>query len=241
MDDRKIRPGVWLAVVGSLAVLAVVVVLLEARRPSPPPAEKALPPPPNEAPAPVASARPEARSREPRPATPASVPQEVPYIEGLVYGEIDLREALALMPDNIYWTQGAPTKDPEVLAAREAERKRRNEEYGRVLSGDASEDEVRAYYDYKKKVSADYLEFSEFMARRYRNSDNKEFVGMLELATKMHAEKLQQLPAELEDALARARERAKIREDWKRQKEEFGENVPGDEPSESSEFPVENP
>src|SRR5205085_6743330 len=144
------------------------------------------------------------------------------YIEGLVYGEIDLREAKALMPDNLYWKLGAPTKDEEVLAEREEERKRRNEEYGKVLSGDASEDEVKAYYDYKKKLSSDYLEFSEFMARRYRNSDNKEFVGMLELATKMHADRLKLLPDELEDALERSREHAKAREDWKKQKEEFG-------------------
>jgi hypothetical protein len=169
--------------------------------------------------------------RQARPASPAPVVEAPEYIDGLVYGELDLREALALMPDNLYWQRGSPTKDPEVLARREAEEKKRNEEYGRVLAGDASEDEVKAYYDYKKRLSSDYLEFSEFMSRRFKNADNKEFVGMLDLAMKMHAERLKLLDGELADALELSRERAKVREDWKRQQEEFGEagKIPSDE------------
>lgn len=235
MEEKRIRPGVWLGVVGLLTAVAVVVFVLESRQTAPraPEAPPAAgdPPPPDAAAAPEASSR--AGRGADRPAT-GEVQQEVPYIEGLVYGEIDLREARELMPDNIYWEQGSPTKDPEELARRDEERRRRNEEYGRVLSGDASEEEVQAYYDYKTRVSTDYLEFSEFMARRYRESDNEQFVGLLELAMKMHAAKLQQLPAEREEALARSRERAKAREDWQRQKEEFGDPTPppGEEPLE---------
>jgi hypothetical protein len=221
MEDKGIRPGVWMAVAGGLALLGLVVFLLQSRRGAAPAespkasqeqAVSTRPAPP------VAPSR-----REERGASAAAPQEEVPYIDGLVYGDIDLREAKALMPDNIYWQQGAPTKDPEELARREAEKKKRNEEYGRVLAGDASEEEVQAYYDYKKRVSEDYLEFSEFMARRYKSTDHKEMVGLLDMAMKMHAEKLNQLPAELEDALARAREREKLREDWRRQKEEFGD------------------
>lgn len=51
----------------------------------------------------------------------------MPYIEGLIYGDIDLREARELMPDNPYWLLGSPTKDEAVLAARKEESKRRNE------------------------------------------------------------------------------------------------------------------
>lgn len=177
------------------------------------------------------------RPREDRSASrpvASALPQEVPFIEGLVYGDIDLREAKALMPDNLYWTHGAPTKDPNVLEEREKERARRNEEFGRVQAGDASEDEVRAYYDYRRRLSTDYLEFAEFMARRHRGSDNESFVGLLDLATKMHAEKLAQLQGELDDALARAREREKVREDWRRQQEEFGPGggIPTDDETE---------
>jgi len=221
MEDKGIRPGVWLAVLGGLALLGHVMFLLQSRRGAAPVEA------PKAAEEKTASARlplPPSHSRREERGASASAPQEeVPYIEGLVYGDIDLREAKALMPDNLYWTLGSPTKDPEVLAAREAERKKRNEEYGRVLSGDADEDQVKAYYDYRRKLSADYLEFSEFMARRFREHGNDQFVGMLELATKLHAERLAALPAEMEEALARAAERAKVREDWQRQKEEFGE------------------
>jgi hypothetical protein len=221
MDDKGIRPGVWIAVGGGLALVGLLVFMLRSGR------DASTDQPPDAIEEKVVSARPAAppppSRRQERGASEPAPAEEVPYIEGLVYGDIDLREAKTLMPDNIYWQQGAPTKDPDELARREAEKKKRNEEYGRVLAGDASEDEVRSYYDYKKKVSEDYLEFSEFMARRYRSSDHKEMVGLLDMATKMHAEKLSQLPAELEDALARAKEREKVREDWRRQQEEFGE------------------
>jgi hypothetical protein len=222
MDDKRVRPAVWMTIAGAFALLGLLVFVLQPRRDvAPAGAAKGGQDK-------IASTRPPvavspSRREERGPSAAAAPQEEVPYIEGLVYGDIDLREAKTLMPDNIYWQQGAPTKDPEELARREAEKKRRNEEYGRVLAGDASEDEVRDYYDYKKRVSEDYLEFSEFMARRYRSSDHKEMVGLLDLATKMHAEKLSQLGAELEDALARAREREKMREDWRRQQEEFGE------------------
>ncbi len=223
-DDNRIRPGVWLAVIGSLAALVVVLAVFGGRRPSrapqPPPAA------PDSASSSLSPDSASSRSRAPvasrTPAHPSAPEQPPEYIDGLVYGEIDLREARELMPDNLYWKWGSPTKDEKVLAERDAEKARRNQEYGKVLSGDATEDEVRAYYDYRKRLSSDYLEFSEFMARRFKDSDNKEFVGMLELATKMHAQRLAQLPAELEEALARSLEREKMREDWRRQQEEFG-------------------
>jgi len=221
MDDKRIRPGVWIGVVAFLALVVVGVALLPGRR-SPAPAST---------PDQIAAARPTAspagstaeRSRtSAHAAAPAGPVQQPEYIEGLVYGDIDLREARALMPDNLYWKLGSPTKDPDVLAARDEERRKRNEEYGRVLAGDANEDEVRAYYDYRRRLSSDYLQFAEFMARRYHDSDNKEFVGMLELAMKMHAQKLKDLDGELDAALQKSRDAAKARDEWQRQKQELG-------------------
>lgn len=225
MDDNRIRPGVWIAVVGGLALVGAAVFLLGPKHTTRPASETK---PTDEQVAASGEAESRHGRREERAASPAKVEaaQDIPYIDGLVYGDIDLREAKALMPDNIYWQQGAPTKDPDELARREEERKKRNEEYGRVLAGDANEDEVRAYYDYNKRVSEDYLQFSEFMARRYKDSDHKEMVGLLDMAMKMHAERLKQLPAELDEALQRAREHAKAREDWARQKQEFGDVAP---------------
>jgi hypothetical protein len=234
MDNKGIRPGVWLAVLGSLAALVVILALLNGRTP---PAEQrptsSAATTAGDAPAAAVatketaggntdkSAREQAESRRAPAAAPAAAPE---YIDGLVYGEIDLREARALMPDNMYWKFASPTKDEKILAEREEETRRRNEEYGKVLSGDASEEEVKAYYDYRKRMASDYYEFAEFMSRRYKNSDNEQFRGLLDLAMKMNAQRLAQLPEELADALQRAIDRAKVREDWQRQQQEFGKN-----------------
>lgn len=153
--------------------------------------------------------------------------EPVPYIEGLVWGDLDLREARELMPDNLYWKLGSPTKDPAILEARDEERRQRNEEFGRVLAGDASDDEVRAYYDYRTRLSTDYLEFSEFMSRRFRDTLSDEMKGLLDLSVKMHAMRLAEIPTAMETALEHNRERARIREEWQKEQAEFG-NTPAE-------------
>jgi hypothetical protein len=223
VDERSIRPGVWAAVLGSLAALGLVVFVLDARHASgPAPAASA---PAQESPAaPAVSERTGERSSPfPGPGARRDAAEEdpVPYIEGELYGDLDLGEVRAALPDNLYWELGAPTKDPEVLEAREREKARRNEEYGRVLSGDASEEEVDAYYDYRERLSTDYLEFADYVNRRFADKLSEQFNGLLQLAMKLNKERLAQIPADREDALARSRERAKIREQWQREQAEF--------------------
>jgi len=209
-------------VVAGMAALAIVVVVLERRRSEREPAPAVAP-----SEAVVAAPREGGPAKQDWGARERPQPEqeEVPYIEGLVWGEIDLREAQAVMPDNLYWQEGAPTKDPAVLEAREQEKKRRNEEFGRVLSGDANEGEVDAYYDYRERLSTDYLEFAEWMHNRYADKISDEFRGMLELSIKLHKARLAQIPQDRDDALARSREREKIREDWRREQEEFNQPV----------------
>lgn len=236
MEDQRVRPAVWLVFVGSIIALATLVLqdgFGTVPRPASPP-DVADDPAPDTSGQKEKPATREARDRSA--ARPAARPREedpVPYVEGLVFGDIDLREARELMPDNLYWTLGAPTTDPQVLAEREQEKERRNQEYGRVLSGDASEEEVRAYYDYRRRLSSDYVEFAEFMQRRFKGKGPDDFQGMLDLALKLNAERLAQIPADEQDALERARERAKIREEWQRQQADFagvGEGPGGDRP-----------
>jgi len=169
---------------------------------------------------------PAAGRRSPVVQSPSRVPEEpVPYIPNLVWGEIDLREAQAVMPDNLYWKWGAPTSDPDELAAREEEERRRNEEYGRVLSGDANEEEVDAYYDYRERLSTDYLEFAQWMRNRYADTLSEEFRGLLDLSIKLHAARLAQIPLDRERSLEHSRTQAEVRADWQRQQEEFGRAV----------------
>lgn len=231
-DHRSVRPSIAVMAGIVLAGVALVVFLLEGRRREPPVDHSQGRSTSTET-ADAPSARPAGprdRDRSPRPASSGS-DDAVPYIDGLVYGDVDLREARELMPDNLYWKHGAPTKDEKVLAEREQEKARRNQEYGRVLSGDANEDEVKAYYDWRRRLASDYVEFAEFMQRKLRDSSNEELRGLMDLALKMNAEKLRLLPGELEDALQRSRERAAIREDWRRQQEDFaGVGQPGEAP-----------
>lgn len=217
MSDGGVRRGVWMTVLVSMAALAVVVAVLEARRRAQPPAQPQAPALEQPAaPAPPTASDPQMSVRK----KPAEE-EPVPFIDGLVYGEVDLREARAVMPDNLYWQLAAPTKDPAVLEAREEEKRRRNEEYGRVLSGDANEEQVNAYYDYRERISTDFLEFAEWMSNRYGDKVPDQFRGLLDLSVKLHKARLAEIPRDREDALARSREREKIREDWRREQEEF--------------------
>jgi hypothetical protein len=206
-----------MTVLVSMAALAVVVAVLEARRGSQPTMQPGAPV--LEQPtAPTAAADPQMSVR-----TKPAQEEPVPFIDGLVYGEVDLREARAVMPDNLYWQLAAPTKDPAVLEAREEEKKRRNEEYGRVLSGDANEEQVNAYYDYRERISTDFLEFAEWMSNRYGDKVPDQFRGLLDLSVNLHKARLAEIPRDREDARARSREREKIREDWRREQEEFNQ------------------
>jgi hypothetical protein len=224
MDRAGIRPSVWGAVVGLLTAAAVVAVMYESRRPAETASETDVPAVADE----TAAVEPET-SDESRPAAarspvrrPAAPQEPVPYIENLVWGDIDLREAQAVMPDNLYWKWGAPTSDPDEIAAREEEKKRRNEEYGRVLSGDADETAVDAYYDYRERLSADYLEFAQWMRHRYGDGLSEEFRGLLDLSIKLNAARLAQIAGDRVNAREHSRTRAEIRADWLSQQKEFG-------------------
>jgi hypothetical protein len=63
---------------------------------------------------------------------------------------VDLERLRARISDNLYWRLGAPSKDPQVLQARAEEEQRWNQLYGKVLSGTASEEEIRRYYDHRR-------------------------------------------------------------------------------------------
>jgi len=235
MARSGIRPGVWLGVLAWSIVLASIVAFLEGRRSQPAPeprAETAATAPAavakSDAQRPSAAATKPSSHRRPTPAERAMAEDPVPYIDGMVWGDIDLRDAKALMPDNLYWKLAAPTKDPAVLAEREADKKKRNEEYGRVLSGDASEEEVDAYYDYRERVSSDFLEMADYLRRRFDSSSNEELKGMLALAAKLHAARLAQIPADREAALEHSRQAEKAREEWRKQQEEFASSDAGD-------------
>ena len=109
----------------------------------------------------------------------------------------------ARLPDNRYWKLGAPTSDPAVAKLRAARAARDNVELGRILSGEASADEVRAYYTERRAISRDYLQIAELVLAEQGDALPPRDRGMFELSANLHRARLQQIDRDESDALAR--------------------------------------
>jgi len=128
---------------------------------------------------------------------------------------VDLEELRARLPDNLYWQLGEPTKDPDVLRARAEEEQRWNDLYGKVQSNTASEEEVRRYYDHRRQVSEDYVEFASVVLKEYGDRLPERDRGLYELSIKLHKARLGEIPRQVEDALARKQAHDQRREAWR--------------------------
>ena len=170
-------------------------------------------PAPAPQPAPAAAEAPAA----PAPEAPGEAEPEL----GGTWENVDLEAIRRELPDNLYFELAIPTDDPQILEARDAERARWNDEYGKVLSGTATEEEIVAYYDYRQRVSSDYVEFTSYVLARHRAELPPRDVALLELAENMHKHRLLELPRKLEEARARKRQQDDAREQWRRDEEAF--------------------
>jgi hypothetical protein len=127
---------------------------------------------------------------------------------------VDMDAVRAALPDNLYWQLSVPTKDEQVNEKRERERARWNVEYGKVLSGTGSEEEIRAYYDYKSRLSGDYIELSTYLLDHYEAELPGQDVALLRLARRLHQARLEEVPRKLEEAFERKREQDAARAAW---------------------------
>lgn len=220
------RPLAWLAGVALVAMVLVGVRWLEslATRPPEPPAAGA--------PAALAPA-PEPGAPEPPPAGAdagggtALVPEAAvePDLAADLSGTweaVDMEAVRRALPDNSYWKRGLPSDDPRVQAERDEAWKRQNDLYGKVLSGTGSEDEIRAYFAGRQRVSADYVEFATYLLDHYGEELPDRDVGLLELARSMHLRRLEELPRKQEEAFARKREQDAARAAWLAEQAELG-------------------
>ncbi len=137
------------------------------------------------------------------------------------WAAVDMDEVRKAMPDNFYWKLSAPSKDPQVLEERDAERARWNVEWGKILSGTASEEEIRAFYDQRARLSGDYIEFTSYLLDHYREKLPERDIGLLELARRMHNSRLEEIPRKYEEALERKRQQDAAREAWLAGEEDF--------------------
>lgn len=128
---------------------------------------------------------------------------------------VDLEKLRALLPGNLYWEMGVPTKDPELLRKRDEEGRRWNELYGKVLSNTASEQEIHQYYEHRRKVSEDSIAFASLVLEQYGAQLPEQEQGLYALSIRMHRTRLEELPRQIEEALARKSLQDQRRQQWR--------------------------
>lgn len=145
------------------------------------------------------------------------------------WAAVDMDAVRRAMPDNLYFQLSAPTEDEAELERRRAERDRWNTEYGKILSGTGTEEEIRSFYDQRAQLSSDYIEFATYLLDHYRETLPERDVGMLELARRLHAARIEEIPRKVEEAYERKRQQDAARAAWLAGEAEFageGEDEP---------------
>jgi hypothetical protein len=132
----------------------------------------------------------------------------------VAWSKVDLDAVRAQMPENLYWKLSMPTKDAALLREREAVRGYWEQQYGKVLSNTATEEEVRVYYAHRQRLSADSVEFATHLLDHYGDVLPERDVGLLELARELHLARLEEYPRNLSDALERREAHEAARRAW---------------------------
>lgn len=176
------------------------------------------------------AAQPEVAAAPP-PATPGSgvLAQPAPAPDELVPGSgIDLEAARAALPDNLYWELAAPTQDQRLLAERERERARWDETFGRLQAGDATREEIDAYFDRRQRLSSDYVRVVDYLLEKYQSELPEEHLALLHTARRLHLARLQEIPRRLQEAYDRGKAQEEARAAWREQQQELEAEETGD-------------
>lgn len=178
-------------------------------RPSTPEPVRTEPP----RPAPTAERAPDERDAGLEP--PAEAPPPPPPSEGPRQHPVDLAKLRERLPHNLYWQLGAPTDDPTVLRQREEETQRWNTLHGKVVSNTATEEEIHEYFEHRRAVSEDFIEFARTVLEQYGDQLPEQERGLYELSIRMHSTRLEELPRETDEALERKRLQDERRQKWR--------------------------
>ncbi|GAB4524942.1 MAG: hypothetical protein Tsb0020_42990 [Haliangiales bacterium] len=162
----------------------------------------------------LAAADPGAAPRADQPAPRADPAAPPAALTGNEY-PVDLDLLRQRLPDNLYWRMSAPTRDPAELAARAADKQRWNQLYGKIQSGTGSEADIQRYFEHRRQVSADHLEFATLVLEEYGAVLPARDQGLYELSIRMHKSRLDELPAKIDEAMARKREQDERRAAWR--------------------------
>jgi hypothetical protein len=112
----------------------------------------------------------------------------------------------AQIPDNRYWSLGAPTSDPAVAKLRAARAEQDNRDLGRITANEATPEQIRTYYAERRAISKDYLELAELVLKQIDALPERDR-GMFELSANLHRARLQQIDRDQTDALTRIQEK----------------------------------
>ncbi len=116
---------------------------------------------------------------------------------------LDLEALRAQIPDNLYWKYDAKTSEVAVAKERAERAKQRNAMYGRIQANEASESELRAYYDERRRLSNDYLQLTTLVLEGKAGEVSERDRGLFELTANLHRDRLKQIERDQSDALSR--------------------------------------
>jgi hypothetical protein len=116
---------------------------------------------------------------------------------------LDLQKLRSKIPDNRYWQLDMPTSDVDVAKERAEKAQQRNAMFGRIQANEASEQEIRAYYDERRRVSKDYLELALMVLDGQAGEVSERDRGLFELTANLHRARLKQVEIDQSAALGR--------------------------------------
>jgi hypothetical protein len=127
----------------------------------------------------------------------------------------------AALPDNLYWRTAAPTQDPQLLEEREHEKAFRNEQFGKILSGTGTDEEILDYYDHRMRVSTDYVAFTDYLLEHYGSDLTDQDLTLLHVARRLHLARLEEVPRKIEEARERLDQQLEAQRKWQEEERSF--------------------
>jgi hypothetical protein len=147
------------------------------------------------------------------------------------FASIDLDAVRKAIPDNAYWDNLAPTQDPRLLGDRERAAQRRNELYGKILSGTGTDDEIRQYFDERTHLSSDYVRFVDWVIEHQSGDLSEQDLELLHVAKRLHLARLEEIPRRMQEAFDRRAKQDAARAAWQAEQRDFesddGSPAPG--------------
>jgi hypothetical protein len=152
------------------------------------------------------------------------------YVEAEpAFASIDLESARAALPDNAYWEKLAPTTDPRLLGDRERAAKAWNEQYGKILAGDATEAEIQTFFDDRMRLSSDYVRFADWVIEHQGPKLSDQDLELLHVAKRLHLARVEEVPRRMQEALDRKKAQDAAREAWLAEQRAFESDSASDD------------